>query len=138
MEIEFIRQNWYLFLALVGIIGLIALEPLRQKMSGVKRLSIPQYLRLASDENPQLIDISEAKEYNKGHIPSSKNVPLSGLDDALLKLKKFKNKPVVITCQTGSRSNRAASKLTRQEFSQVYILEGGLAAWEQENMPVER
>ncbi|HED15170.1 MAG TPA: rhodanese-like domain-containing protein [Gammaproteobacteria bacterium] len=138
MEIEFIRQNWYLFVALVGIVGLIALEPLRQKMSGVKRLSILQYMRLASDENPQLIDVSEAKEYKKGHIPSSKNVPLSGLDDALPKLGKFKNKPVVITCQTGTRSNRAASKLTRQEFSQVYILEGGLAAWEKENMPVER
>ncbi len=138
MEIEFIRQNWYLFVALVGIVGLIVLEPLRQKMSGVKRLSILQYMRLASDENPQLIDVSEAKEYKKGHIPAAKNVPLSGLSDALPGLEKFKDKPIVITCRTGNRSGRAANKLSRQAFSQVYILEGGLAAWEKENMPVER
>jgi len=138
MEIEFIRQNWYLFAALIVIIGLIAMEPLQQKMSGVKRLGILQYMRLSSDENPLLIDVSEEKDYKKGHIPSARNVPLSGLADALPGLEKFKEKPVVVTCQTGTRSSKAAAKLSRQKFSQVYILEGGLAVWEKENMPVER
>jgi len=138
MEIEFIRQNWYLFLALVVVVGLIVVEPLRQKMSGIKRLGIQQYMRLAGDENPQLIDVSEAKDFKKGHIPGSKNVPLSGLDEALPGLAKFKDKPIVITCHTGNRCSRAATKLSRQEFNQVYILDGGLVAWEKENMPVER
>jgi rhodanese-related sulfurtransferase len=87
-----------------------------------------------------VVDISESAEFENGHIPAAINIPLGQLDSSLNRLKKYrdKKKPIVLTCKTGTRAGRAAAILRKNEFSDVYTLAGGLAAWEKENLPVER
>ncbi len=44
----------------------------------------------------------------------------------------------MLSCQSGQRAGRAATLLRKNEFKRVYVLGGGLAAWEKENLPLER
>ena len=139
MDIEFITTNWYLFAALVVICGLIAVDTFSRgaNTSQVTAVQLPQ---LINHDGAVVIDICESAEFENGHIPAAIIIPLGQLDSNLNRLKKYrdKKKPIVLTCKTGTKAGRAAAILRKIEFSDVYTLAGGLAAWEKENLPVER
>ena len=140
MEIDFIVQNWHLFLALVVIVGLLATDSARQRIGGVKAVSAAELPQLLNHDDAVVIDVCDPAEFRKGHIPGAINVPLKQINDSAKTLERYKKTgaPVVVSCQTGHRSSKGASLLRKQEFEQVYNLTGGLTAWQKENLPVEK
>ena len=52
--------------------------------------------------------------------------------------KKFKNRPAIVLCQAGGRSHAAIALLKKAGFTEVVVLAGGINAWQQANMPVEK
>lgn len=135
---EFITQNWYLFLALVVVIALLVYEPLRRRLYGVRAITPLEVPQLMSHESAVVIDVGEPKEYAAGHIAGAINVPLGRLREELPKLEKYKARPVIVCCRSGHRSPRAAMVLRRQGFGTVHSLAGGVLAWQKENLPVEK
>jgi rhodanese-related sulfurtransferase len=73
-----------------------------------------------------------------GHMRDAKNIPLADLSKRIGELDKSKTKTVVVVCQTGARSDKAARQLAAAGFDDVYSLEGGLAAWQAANLPVTK
>jgi rhodanese-related sulfurtransferase len=140
VDFEFIALNWHLFLALVVIIGLIAFDSTKNRISGVQSVSAVELPRLINHDDAVIIDVCDAAEYRKGHVPGAINVPVSQLKEGTSLLDKYKKKkrPIVVTCQTGSRSGPAAAILRKNEFAPVYTLAGGIAGWKKENFPVEK
>ncbi len=74
-----------------------------------------------------LIDIREADEYAREHIPGSRLVPLSGLDAA--DFPEAGDRMMVLHCASGSRTAIAAARILERGFREVYQLEGGLEGW---------
>jgi rhodanese-related sulfurtransferase len=140
MDLEFIAQNWYLFAALVVISLLIGFDSIRRGGGGANQVSALQLPQLISQENAVVVDVCETDEFERGHILNAINIPLKQLQDQLGQLEKFraKDKPIVLSCRSGQRANRAAAILRKNEFKKVFTLSGGLTAWEKENLPVER
>ena len=140
MDLEFIAQNWYLFAALVVISLLIGFDSIRRGGGGANQVSALQLPPLISQENAVVVDVCETEEFERGHILNAINIPLKQLQDQLGQLEKFrtKDKPIVLSCRSGQRANRAAAILRKNEFKKVFTLSGGLTAWEKENLPVER
>ena len=140
MELEFILQNWHLFLALVVIIALLALDPIRQRTGGLKSINATELPQLINHENAVVVDVSDSAEYRNGHIPGAINIPVGEIADSTAKLEKYKksNTPLVLACRSGMRSRKAASALRKAEFANLYNLNGGLASWQKENLPVEK
>ena len=134
---QFVINNWYLFLAAAVIIALLVGQPLRARVSGIVALRPHEAVRVINRENAVLVDVREAAEYEAGHIPNALHIPLAGIADAK-PLQKLKEKPVVLYCRTGQRSMQASGRLRAQGFTQVYNLAGGIGAWQNENLPVER
>jgi rhodanese-related sulfurtransferase len=60
------------------------------------------------------------------------------LDGRLDEIAKYKEKPVIVTCKGGARGGTAVRFLKRSGFTQVYQLRGGIAAWEQASLPIEK
>ena len=75
----------------------------------------------------ELIDIREDYEYKGGSIKSAKNIPMGEL---LNQPEKYlnKNKEYYIMCQSGGRSARACSSLTKQGFDVVNV-SGGMGSY---------
>ncbi|MGB8856402.1 MAG: rhodanese-like domain-containing protein [Burkholderiales bacterium] len=93
---------------------------------------------LMNRENALVLDVREDHEYALMHIPNSRHIPLSVLESRLNELTKFKDRPVIVSCQSGNRSAKAIQILEKNQFSKVHSLRGGITAWEQASMPLER
>ena len=136
MDLDFIANNWHLFAALVAISLLIGIDTMRRGGTGANQVSA----QLINQENAVVVDVCQPEEFRKGHIPAAINIPVDQIKEQLGQLEKFrkKDRPIVLSCRSGQRASRAAAVLRKNEFERVYTLSGGLAAWEKENLPLER
>jgi rhodanese-related sulfurtransferase len=135
---QFVINNWYLFLALAVILAMLIGPTLSQRRYGIKSVNPAEAILLINRESAVVVDVCEPNEYSTGHIPSAVNTPLSGLDKHLKPLEKHKKKPVVVACRSGNRSLRGAVMLRKHGFEKVYNLAGGLVAWQRDNLPLEK
>lgn len=136
--LQFVINNWYLFVALAVILFLLAAGPISQQMHGIRNANSAQAIQLLNRENGVVVDVCEPKEFSAGHVPNAINLPLSSLKDQLRDLEKHKNKPIIVSCRSGNRSLKAAVILRKHGFATVYNLAGGLQAWERDNLPLEK
>lgn len=137
MYIDFIIENWYLFVALAVILGLLIAEPILKQASGVKSVSVFEMPRLTRDKSI-VVDVSDPADYKKAHIPEAVNMPAKSLSKDQKSIEKHKNRNVILVCRMGNKSQSVGKQLTRSGFEKVYVLSGGMAAWEKENLPVKR
>ncbi|AVO50007.1 sulfurtransferase [Melaminivora suipulveris] len=133
---NFILDNWYLiFLALAS--GALLLVPaLKGGMSG--GLTAAQAVQLINREKAVVIDVCEPQEYAAGHVNAAKNVPLAQLQERLPQVVKNKAVPVILVCAKGARSARAAGIARGLGYDKAQSLSGGLAAWREAGLPVEK
>ncbi len=134
--VEFAGNNLILFVALLVIVGMITYTEYQRYFTGVEQLSVPDAIRLQNDQDAVFIDVREANEYKIGHILNAESNPLSGFSKNVSQLFKYKSSPVVVYCASGSRSSRACTSLRKNDFSSVYNLSGGIAAWQKANLPL--
>ena len=138
MDLDFLIQNWYLILTLVIILALLLLEPYLLKLSGIKSVGPLGVTQLVNRQSAAVVDVCTTKEYNAAHIPDAISVPLSELAAHGERISSDKEKPVIISCRSGTRAKSAAKKLSKLGFKDLYVLSGGNTAWEKENLPMKR
>jgi rhodanese-related sulfurtransferase len=136
MFIEFVNENIWLFLALAVILNLLVWTTLKNNVSGANSVSALEMPALQRKGKSVIIDVNKEEHFVASHIPKSVNFPLESLNSDNKGLLKHKDSTVIITCQTGSRSTKAAHELLGLGFSNVNILRGGLMAWSKENLPL--
>lgn len=87
---------------------------------------------LHSVHPPVIIDVREPREFKGGHIPNSQLLSLSDLIDDVTRVPH--DDPVVLVCQGGRRSSRAAAMLRHRGHTNVTVLQDGMIAWEREKL----
>ncbi len=133
---NFITQNLML-IALALVSGGALLWPiLLRGTSGVPDVSPSDAVLLINRENAVVIDVRTVAEFAQGHVTDSRNIPLDELDARLAELARYKDKPLLINCQTGARSASACSVLKKGGFSKLHKIEGGINAWVQAKLPL--
>lgn len=84
------------------------------------------------DESPQgsltILDVRQPAEYENGHIPGAKLIPLPEIKDRMDEIDP--DMPTVVYCAIGGRSRVAAQMLSGKGFKKVYNLSGGIKAWQ--------
>lgn len=101
----------------------------------------PQTLALALKEAdaPLVIDVRSESEYLSGHIPGAVHVPFWNAAQAPPEVvEACRQKPVVVTCEHGPRAVLAADGLRRLGCRKVLLLQGHMARWRAESLPVTR
>lgn len=134
---KFFLDNWFLFLAAAVSGGLLLWPMLNKGAGGAGKVTPAEAVRLINREKAVLIDVSEPAEYAAAHASGSRSVPLAQID-ASADLPKNKALPLVVVCPTGSRAARAVATLKKAGFENAQALAGGLAAWREANLPVEK
>ncbi|MBK8986697.1 MAG: rhodanese-like domain-containing protein [Chloroflexi bacterium] len=87
-------------------------------------------------EDVVLFDVREQFEYDEAHIAGVTLIPLGDLPNRLSEIPT--DKTVIITCRSGNRSGQAADFLRENGFTNVHNMEGGIVAWQQAGLPVEK
>jgi rhodanese-related sulfurtransferase len=112
--------------------------PLLRRGSGGPRVSVSDAVQLINRHDALVVDIREPNEYAVAHIINSRNVPLKELDTRVKEIARYKEKPVIVACDSGNRSRGGVAALKKLGFTQVYTLSGGLGAWQQAGLPTEK
>ncbi len=102
----------------------------RQFLTPVKSMKPDRARDLVRDtavEALTILDVRQPKEYEQGHIPGAKLIPLSELTERLDEIDP--KKTTVIYCAIGGRSRVASQILVGNGFKDVYNLSGGIKAW---------
>ena len=89
-----------------------------------------KYMHSASSDAFTLLDVRQPTEYESGHIPGAKLIPLPDLGSREAEIDA--DKPVIVYCAIGGRSRVAAQMLAAKGFKEVINLSGGIKAWNNE------
>jgi rhodanese-related sulfurtransferase len=137
---EFLMNN----LALVGLFlasGLMLVWPEIAKLAGgggSGEVGTLDATRLMNLPGSLVLDVRDDKDFAAGHLPRARHIPARDLEGRLGEISKFKEKPVIVTDRAGPRSGAAARLLKKSGFSNVQQLKGGIGAWQQASLPVEK
>ncbi|KRG11540.1 rhodanese [Virgibacillus soli] len=96
-------------------------------IKGITNISVQEAKDKFKDDNVQFIDVRTPGEFKANHRKPFKNIPLSNLFSKADTLDK--EKEVVVICQSGMRSSKAAKMLKKYGFQKIYNVKGGMSAW---------
>lgn len=133
--VDFAANNMILVAAFLVLLVLL----LRTYISpgGAKNVTAAQAVQLINHNDALLLDVRTQDEFQKAHILNAVNIPLGLLDSRIGEIQDRKDRPVVVVCQSGNRSQQAARTLKKYAFDQIHNLSGGMLSWQQANLPVE-
>jgi rhodanese-related sulfurtransferase len=136
--LEFILNHYILSLALAVVTYLLIQELFDTAFKKFGSVSPLLAVAKMNDTDTLVIDVREPHEFIHSHIEQSVNMPLGKLPEDFSKIAEHKTKPVLIACQTGTRSASAGKVLTKAGFEQVFVITGGMQAWENDyKLPVK-
>ena len=101
-------------------------------------VSPAEAVQMINREKAVVIDVGEPQEFAAGHVIGARNVPFGQLEDKLAGLVKNKATPVIMVCPVGARAARAAGLARKLGFEQARAISGGLKAWRDASLPVEK
>ena len=133
---EFIVNHIFMTTLFAVLVVMLILGEIRRLNGAATNIGPADATRMINHDNAIMLDIREDKEQAEGKIINSQHIPLSQLDANFKRLEKYKQRPIIAYCRSGSRSNSAAAKLRKQGFEKVYNLRGGVIAWQRENLPL--
>jgi rhodanese-related sulfurtransferase len=136
--IEFARNHWILFSALGLVIFLLIQDLFESLTRRYATVSPVGAVDLMNTSEVAVVDVREPAEYIRSHIEDSINIPSTKLDNRINELEKYKETTLLVSCQTGTRSPKVCSRLVKEGFQKVYLLKGGIQAWEDLNLPIRR
>jgi rhodanese-related sulfurtransferase len=132
---EFITNHLLLFMALLAILAMLVGGELRHRLGKVKQVTPGEATRLLNHEDAIMVDMRTDKDYRDGHIVNAVHAPA---DNAATKLQKYRDQSLIIYCRNGQQSVKLGEDLVKQGFGSVYNLKGGLAAWQQADLPLSK
>ncbi len=103
-----------------------------------REVSAFEAVQLINRQEAVVVDVRDVGEFEAGHITNARHVPERQLAERLKELEKYKARPLIVTCRSGMRSNAAVEILRRNGFAAAVTLRGGLGAWQQAGMPLEK
>jgi rhodanese-related sulfurtransferase len=107
------------------------------RASAFASISSQDLIRLMK-QGALVLDIRKEEEFAKGHVNGAKHLSSEKILTAGDTFKRFKDKPVVVYCDSGSLAAAAVRQLNNQGFTKAFTLRGGFAAWRADNLPIAK
>ena len=123
-------------LILLAMLGITACSNAQNQ--GFDNMNVANFASYIKNDDVQLLDVRTPEEFNESHISGAKNIDWyddNFITDAVKELDK--SKPVAVYCRSGKRSAAAAEKLTEKGYKVTNLL-GGILAWDEAKMPIEK
>ena len=131
-------MNLVLFGTVVVTGGMLIWPAIARLMRPGQEVSPVEAVQLINRRDAVVIDVRDAADYKSGHITNARHIPEKEIEARAKDLEKIKAKPIIVSCGRGNRSQNVADRLRKLGFDEVVSLRGGLAAWQQANMPLEK
>jgi rhodanese-related sulfurtransferase len=138
IAMKFIMDNWMLFAVAISSGAMLLWPTVKGNVMGGGALSTSAAVQLINREKAVVIDVSEADEFAAGHVSGAKNIPVNDIEAKLVTAVKNKALPLILVCTTGARASRVAAMAKKLGYDNTQVLAGGLKAWKEANLPIEK
>jgi rhodanese-related sulfurtransferase len=129
---HFVAEQWPLVTALaVLIVAFFAVE----SKKGGKTITHHEMTRLLNQDAAYVVDLRDSSDYKQGHIVNALNLPFAQLKDRQTELDKHKDKTLILVDKMGQHTGAAGKQLRDAGFTTLR-LQGGMAEWLAQNLPV--
>src|SRR5689334_20922738 len=135
--IQYVTNHPLLAASVAVALIVVVIWETRIRAHGESAISSQDLIRLMN-QGALVLDIRKPEEFAAGHVNGAKQFDSDKILNAGETHKRFKDKPVIVICDSGSLAAAAVRQLTRQGFTKAFTLRGGLAAWRAENLPVAK
>lgn len=132
---EFAGNHLLLVTGLFASWSIVMVYELRLKTLSVNNVTAADSVRLIN-KGAIIIDVRSQEAYEAGHIVNARNIAISELESSKELVKKQKNKTLLVVCDDGARSGKAATVLRSAGFENAFSLKGGLRNWRTESLPL--
>ena len=128
----FLQEQFILVIPLVVLVFLLLRH---ESAKGGQKLSCAQLIQAANGDNAILLDVRDTAEFDEGHIVDAINMPHAKVAASLQQLEKYRTKQVIVIDKLGQHSAAVVKTLAEKGFEAVR-LGGGIAEWQQDNLPL--
>ena len=135
--LEYLQNHPLLASAFVLMAVVVLVYELMRQKQGYSGVQPQEAIRLMN-QGATVFDLREAAAYAQGHITGAKPLTAQQVDNAGDALKKYRDRMVIVYCDTGSSAGAAVRKLHAAGFTKVFNLRGGLNAWRADSLPLVR
>ena len=132
-NLAFVTEN-IILIAIAFASGAMLLWPMIMKRTAGASLNTLGATRMINDTQAIVLDVRATGEFEAGHLPNARNIPLAELHQRTGELPA--GRPVIVCCNTGMTSAKGAAALRKAGREEVFNLDGGLNAWRQAGLPV--
>lgn len=130
---QFIINHWQLWLALIVILVATFINELITQKKKAKELTPQLAVDLINNENAVVIDLRDKEAFKQGHIIDSIHAKSDDFEQQ--KMDKYKNKPIILVGTRAMDAQAIANKIRTQGY-QPLVLSGGIASWQEANLPL--
>ena len=134
--IQFLQGELLLTGTLFALIILLIVNIYSEKYRKYQVVDTNGAVSLMDDDELLIIDVREEKERKAGFLSNDLNIPMGQVKAKMNTLDKSKN--ILVYCKSGTRSDRIADILSKNDFQKVSSLKGGFNAWLKADLPIQR
>lgn len=91
---------------------------------------------LLKNRNIFLLDCRTPDEFRQARLTGAVLIPINEIERRLNEVPK--NKPILVYCAVGSRSNLVAGFLANKGYGEVYNMTDGIVGWYRNGFPIAR
>lgn len=135
---EFITNHLLLSGAFLLILSVLVMDIFGASLRGFSVANPTEATQMINRQDAIVLDIREDGEFYSGHIVNAIHIPLGYLRQRKSELEKYKGRPIIAVCRSGSRSSSACAMLKKEGFENIYNLKGGMMAWQHASLPIEK
>ena len=134
--IQFLQGELLLNGTLFALIILLIVNIYSEKYRKYQVVDTNGAVSLMDDDELIILDVREEKERSVGFLTNDLNIPMGQVKAKMDSLDKSKN--ILVYCKSGTRSDRIADILSKNDFQKVSSLKGGFNAWLKADLPIQR
>ena len=134
--IQFLQGELLLTGTLFALIILLIVNLYSEKYRKYQVVDTNGAVSLMDDDELIILDVREEKERKAGFLSNDINIPMGQVKAKMGSIDKSKN--ILVYCKSGTRSDRIADILTKNDFQKVSSLKGGFNAWLKADLPIQR
>ena len=134
--IQFLQGELLLTGTLFALIILLIVNIYSEKNRKYQVVDTNGAVSLMDDDDLIILDVREEKERKIGFLSNDINIPMGQVKTKMDTLDKSKN--ILEYCKSGTRSDRIADILSKNNFQKVSSLKGGFNAWLKADLPIEK
>jgi rhodanese-related sulfurtransferase len=136
--LDFILHNigWVILLVASGI--MLIWPEIQGTLGQQASIGTLEATQLINQRHAIVIDLRRPEDFANGHLPAARHIPADELATRGEEIGRFKSRPVILVATGNTSPGKATQQLKLLGFEDVFVLRGGLSAWVEANLPIEK